>query len=201
MWRKLFTGNSRQARRMRRGPASPRPADRCMLVGPRGVMIHTSKSPANRKRPGGATPWLTALYPSAFEEEFQIIDPATCELRSHVSPTRLRSFAGPSPSRVEARAAPVDRGNWNAHLRKNVSGAWRIEMHRTRGRTCWLARGRRRAGLQVAAAGTPPVLKAGSTQVISPGRNAISNIVEEMGQLARSHMLIFGMHVHVGHAG
>ena len=51
-----------------------------------------------------------------------------------------------------------------------------------------------RTGLQVAAAGTHP-FSSWIDQVISPGER-YKNIVEEMGQLARS-LLIFGMHVHV----
>src|SRR5262249_58354781 len=51
-----------------------------------------------------------------------------------------------------------------------------------------------RVGLQVAAAGTHPFSN-WMDQVLSPGER-YKNIVEEMGQLARS-LLIFGLHVHV----
>jgi carboxylate-amine ligase len=49
-------------------------------------------------------------------------------------------------------------------------------------------------GLRVAAAGTHP-FSSWIDQVISPGER-YQNIVEEMGQLARS-LLIFGMHIHI----
>ena len=64
-------------------------------------------------------------------------------------------------------------------------------MRRTRGE---LVRAAESRGLQVAAAGTHP-FSSWIDQVISPGER-YQNIVEEMGQLARS-LLIFGMHVHV----
>ena len=66
------------------------------------------------------------------------------------------------------------------------------DMRRTRGEL--LVRAAESRGLQVAAAGTHP-FSSWIDQVISPGER-YQNIVEEMGQLARS-LLIFGMHVHV----
>src|SRR6266481_3337012 len=73
------------------------------------------------------------------EEEFQIIDPATCELRQSIVETGTR-------------------------ICENVSEL-RIEMHRTRGE---LVAAAERAGLQVAAAGTHP-FSSWIDQVISPG--------------------------------
>jgi glutamate---cysteine ligase / carboxylate-amine ligase len=66
-----------------------------------------------------------------------------------------------------------------------------VDMRRTRGE---LVRAAESRGLAVAAAGTHP-FSSWIDQVISPGER-YQNIVEEMGQLARS-LLIFGMHVHV----
>ena len=122
------------------------------------------------------------------EEEFQIIDPATCELRSHVS--QLVSAASPDIAeqvKHELHQSIVETGT---RICENV-GDLRIEMHRTRGE---LVAAAERAGLQVAAAGTHP-FSSWIDQVISPGER-YQHIVEEMGQLARS-LLIFGMHVHV----
>jgi carboxylate-amine ligase len=122
------------------------------------------------------------------EEEFQIIDPATCELRSHV--TQLVSAASPDIAeqvKHELHQSIVETGT---RICENVSEL-RIEMHRTRGE---LVAAAERAGLQVAAAGTHP-FSSWIDQVISPGER-YQHIVEEMGQLARS-LLIFGMHVHV----
>src|SRR6266852_5595590 len=112
------------------------------------------------------------------EEEFQIIDPATCELRSHVM--QLVSAASPDiveQVKHEMHQSIVETGT---KICENVSEL-RIEMHRTRGE-------------QVAAADTHP-FSSWIDQVISPGER-YQHIVEELQQLARS-LLIFGMHVHV----
>src|SRR5437899_12387355 len=122
------------------------------------------------------------------EEEFQIINPATCELRSHVS--QLVAAAYPDIAeqvKHELHQSIVETGT---RICENVSEL-RIEMHRTRGE---LVAAAERAGLQVAAAGTHP-FSSWIDQVISPGER-YQHIIEEMGQLARS-LLIFGMHVHV----
>src|ERR1700716_3686938 len=122
------------------------------------------------------------------EEEFQIIDPATCELRSHVM--QLVSAASPDiveQVKHEMHQSIVETGT---KICENVSEL-RIEMHRTRGE---LVAAAERAGLQVAAAGTHP-FSSWIDQVLSPGER-YQNIVEELQQLARS-LLIFGLHVHV----
>jgi carboxylate-amine ligase len=122
------------------------------------------------------------------EEEFQIIDPTTCELRSHVM--QLVSAASPDildQVKHEMHQSIVETGT---RICENV-GELRIEMHRTRGE---LVAAAERAGLQVAAAGTHP-FSSWIDQVISPGER-YQHIVEELQQLARS-LLIFGMHVHV----
>src|SRR5580698_10550565 len=122
------------------------------------------------------------------EEEFQIIDPATLELRSHV--LQLVSEASPDiieQVKHEMHQSIVETGS---KICDSV-GELRIEMHRTRGE---LVAAAERAGLQVAAAGTHP-FSSWIDQVISPGER-YENIVEELQQLARS-LLIFGMHVHV----
>jgi glutamate---cysteine ligase / carboxylate-amine ligase len=122
------------------------------------------------------------------EEEFQIIDPKTCELRSHVM--QLVNEVSPSIQdqvKHEMHQSIVETGT---QICENV-GELRIEMHRTRGELIAAAE---RAGLQVAAAGTHP-FSSWIDQVISPGER-YENIVEELQQLARS-LLIFGMHIHV----
>src|SRR5437879_2649041 len=122
------------------------------------------------------------------EEEFQIIDPTTCELRSHVS--QLISQASPDIAeqvKPELHQSIVETGT---RICDSVSDL-RIEMHRTRGE---LVAAAERAGLQVAAAGTHPYSI--SIDQTSPPGERYEHIVEEMGQLARS-LLIFGMHVHV----
>src|SRR5260370_15765280 len=122
------------------------------------------------------------------EEEFQIIDPATCELRSHVM--QLVSAASPDmveQVRHEMHQYIVETGT---KICENVSEL-RIEMHRTRGE---LVAAAERAGLQVAAAGTHP-FSSWIDQVISPGER-YQRIVEDICQLARS-LLFFRIHVHI----
>ena len=124
------------------------------------------------------------------EEEFQIIDPETLELRSHV--IQLLSAAASrglgDQIKQEMHQSIVETGT---KICENV-GELRLEMHRTRHDLVAAAES---TGLQVAAAGTHP-FSSWIDQVISPGER-YQNIVEEMGQLARS-LLIFGMHIHVG---
>src|SRR3989441_1685789 len=149
-------------------------------------MIRSSKSPTRPKDSEGRL--MAHRFTIGVEEEFQIIDPATCELRSHVS--QIVSAASPDIAeqvKHELHQSIVETGT---RICENVSEL-RIEMHRTRGE---LVAAAERAGLQVAAAGTHP-FSSWIDQVISPGER-YQHIIEEMGQLARS-LLIFGMHVHV----
>jgi len=123
------------------------------------------------------------------EEEFQIIDPETLELRSHV--VQLLSSAAARGVgdlvKQEMHQSIVETGT---KICENVSEL-RLEMHRTRSELVLAAES---TGLRVAAAGTHP-FSSWIDQVISPGER-YQNIVEEMGQLARS-LLIFGMHIHI----
>ena len=122
------------------------------------------------------------------EEEFQIIDPETLELRSHVIQLLSAASHGLGDQvKQEMHQSIVETGT---KICENVSEL-RLEMHRTRGE---LVAAAERTGLQVAAAGTHP-FSSWIDQVISPGER-YQHIVEEMGQLARS-LLIFGMHVHI----
>ncbi len=122
------------------------------------------------------------------EEEFQIVDPSTGELRSHVSELVAATSSGLGEQvKREMHQSIVEIGT---NICDNVEEL-RAEMHRTRGELVRAAEG---VGLQVAAAGTHPFSN-WIDQVITPGER-YKNIVEELQQLARS-LLIFGMHVHV----
>jgi len=121
------------------------------------------------------------------EEEFQIVDPTSCELRSHVSELMAASAELGEQVKPEMHQSIIEIGT---KICQNV-GELDVDMRRTRGE---LVRAAESRGLQVAAAGTHP-FSSWIDQVISPGER-YQNIVEEMGQLARS-LLIFGMHVHV----
>src|SRR5437667_19299 len=122
------------------------------------------------------------------EEEFQIVDPTTWELRSHVSEL-LASSAPAFGDQVkrEMHQSIVEVGT------KICSGVGELAEEIIRNRRD-LAAAAERVGLRVAAAGTHP-FSSWMDQVISPGER-YENIVEELQQLARS-LLIFGLHVHV----
>ena len=120
------------------------------------------------------------------EEEFQIIDPDTLELRSHavqlISSAAARGVG--DLVKPEMHQSIVETGT---KVCENVSEL-RLELHRTRSELVMAAES---TGLQVAA-GTHP-FSSWIDPVISPGER-YQHIVEEMGQLARS-LLIFGMHI------
>jgi len=122
------------------------------------------------------------------EEEFQIVDPDTCELRSHVS--ELLASSAPAFGDLvkrEMHQSIVEVGT------KICSGVEELAEEIIRNRRD-LADAAERVGLRIAAAGTHPFSN-WMDQVISPGER-YENIVEELQQLARS-LLIFGLHVHV----
>jgi carboxylate-amine ligase len=121
------------------------------------------------------------------EEEFQIVDPATGELRSHVSELVEATSGLGDQVKPELHQSIIEIGT---KICANVDEL-RADIIRGRGE---LVQAAERVGLQVAAAGTHP-FSSWIDQVISPG-DRYKNIVEELQQLARS-LLIFGMHVHV----
>ena len=122
------------------------------------------------------------------EEEFQIVDPATGELKSHVSEL-LASSAESLGSQIkpELHQSIVEVGT---KICQDV-GELQEEIFRIRRE---LALAADRSGLAVAAAGTHP-FSHWKDQVLSTGVR-YESIVEELQQLARS-LLIFGLHVHV----
>jgi glutamate---cysteine ligase / carboxylate-amine ligase len=122
------------------------------------------------------------------EEEFQIVDPETCELRSHVS--ELLTASTPTLGDQIKRELHQSIVEVGTRICANVTEL-EDEIVRTRRE---LSHSAQRVGLQIAAAGTHPFSK-WKDQVISPGER-YENIVEELQQLARS-LLIFGLHIHV----
>src|SRR6476660_6538196 len=122
------------------------------------------------------------------EEEFQIVDPHTWELRSHVA--ELLASSAPAfgdQIKREMHQSIVEVGTKICTSIDELAE----EIIRTRRD---LADAAERVGLRIAAAGTHPFSN-WMDQVISPGER-YENIVEELQQLARS-LLIFGLHVHV----
>jgi carboxylate-amine ligase len=123
------------------------------------------------------------------EEEFQIIDPETRELRSHVQQI-LEEGKRVLKERVkpEMHQSVVELGTGICkniqEVRRDV-GEMRAEIIRLAGRT----------GMKVAAAGTHPFSNWADQKIFPDPRYA--QVVEEMQLLARAN-LIFGLHVHVG---
>ncbi|HEX2443273.1 MAG TPA: carboxylate-amine ligase [Vicinamibacterales bacterium] len=122
------------------------------------------------------------------EEEFQIVDPDSWELRSHVSEL-LASGASALGDQIkpELHQSIVEVGT---RICEDVAQL-RAEILRTRRE---LVAAADRVGLRVAAAGTHPFSN-WMDQVLSPG-DRYQHLVEELQQLARS-LLIFGLHIHV----
>jgi carboxylate-amine ligase len=122
------------------------------------------------------------------EEEFQIVDPDSWALRSHVS--ELLTASAPALGdqiKRELHQSIVEVGT------KICAGVGELEEEVCRIRR-ELSQSAERVGLRVAAAGTHP-FSSWKDQVISPGAR-YESIVEELQQLARS-LLIFGLHIHV----
>jgi carboxylate-amine ligase len=121
------------------------------------------------------------------EEEFQIVDPGTGELRSHVS--EIIATGGPIREQLkpELHQSIVEVGT---RICQGVDEL-RADVARLRRDLSMAAE---RSGLSVAAAGTHP-FSDWAEQVISPGER-YEHLIAEMQQLARS-LLIFGLHVHV----
>jgi carboxylate-amine ligase len=140
------------------------------------------------RRRTGKVPFMHHRFTIGVEEEFQIIDPATGELRSHVSNlVEAGAMQLGEQIKPELHQSIVEIGTKICEDVEDLD----YELRRIRGE---LVRAADRVGLQVAAAGTHP-FSSWIEQVITPG-DRYKNIVEELQQLARS-LLIFGMHVHV----
>src|SRR6188768_480026 len=122
------------------------------------------------------------------EEEFQIVDPETGALRSHVS--ELLTAGAPTLGDQIKRELHQSIVEVGTRICANVTEL-EDEVCRTRRE---LSQSAESVGLEVAAAGTHP-FSSWKDQVISPGER-YENIVEELQQLARS-LLIFGLHIHV----
>jgi carboxylate-amine ligase len=123
------------------------------------------------------------------EEEFQIIDPETRELRSHVQQI-LAEGKRILAERVkpELHQSVIEIGTGICKTAQEV----RQDVTYLRSEICRLAR---RNGLRVAAAGTHP-FSHWADQPITPDPR-YDAIVHELQVIARAN-LIFGLHVHVG---
>jgi glutamate---cysteine ligase / carboxylate-amine ligase len=122
------------------------------------------------------------------EEEFQIVDPDTWALRSHVS--ELLTASAPSLGDQIKRELHQSIVEVGTKICANVTEL-EDEVCRIRRE---LSHSAESVGLRIAAAGTHPFSN-WKDQILSPGER-YENIVEELQQLARS-LLIFGLHIHV----
>ncbi len=123
------------------------------------------------------------------EEEYQIIDPETRELRSYITQMMEQGrVILQEQIKAEMMQSVVEVGT---HVCRTAEEA-RSEIVRLRGVIASLAA---KQGLTIAAAGTHP-FSSWETQEIYP-HERYYGVVNEMQDAARQ-LLIFGMHVHVG---
>ncbi|MGB7924825.1 MAG: carboxylate-amine ligase [Pyrinomonadaceae bacterium] len=123
------------------------------------------------------------------EEEFQIVDPQTRELRSHVSEFLEEGMMllgeQIKPEMIQSMIE-VGTGICN-----NIHEA-RTDISRLRGIISSLARSK---GLEIVAASTHPISRWQDQKIFDDERYNV--LVEQLQMVARS-LLIFGLHVHVG---
>ncbi|HYV84580.1 MAG TPA: YbdK family carboxylate-amine ligase, partial [Patescibacteria group bacterium] len=124
------------------------------------------------------------------EEEFQVVDPATRELRSHIA-------------EIFAQGQEVLKGRMKPELHQPVVEIGTEicrDIHEARrdvtATRAYLARLARENGLRIAAAGTHPFSHWASVE-ITGGNPRYERLVEELQMVARAN-LIFGLHVHIG---
>src|SRR5947209_17926164 len=124
------------------------------------------------------------------EEEYQTIDPATGDLRSHIQAELLEKGRMVLQERVKAEmhASVVEVGT---SICKNIKEA-KAEVKTLRRHIIKLAH---ENGLKVASVATHP-FSDWRTQDIHPDER-YKNIIEDMQLVARAN-LIFGLHVHIG---
>jgi glutamate---cysteine ligase / carboxylate-amine ligase len=123
------------------------------------------------------------------EEEFQIVDPVTRELRSHVAEIldRGRMLLG-EQIKPEMIQSQIEVGTG---ICKNIQEA-RADISRLRGIISSLAE---QNGLKIVAASTHPISRWQDQKIFDDDRYEL--LVQELQTVARS-LLIFGVHVHVG---
>ena len=123
------------------------------------------------------------------EEEFQIVDPQTRELKSHVSEIleegKLILGEKLKPEMIQSM---IEVGTGICH---NIQEA-REDISKLR---CIISMLARKKGLEIVAASTHPFSHWGDQEIFDDERYAF--LVEELQMVARS-LLIFGLHVHVG---
>ncbi len=128
------------------------------------------------------------LFTLGIEEEFQIIDPETRDLRSHVQHLLADEHTLADQLKPELHQSVIEVGT---NICRDIKEA-RGEVLRLRRDLSRLAR---RNGLTIAASGTHPFAH-WKDQLITPNPR-YDEIIEDLQDVARAN-LIFGLHVHVG---
>jgi carboxylate-amine ligase len=124
------------------------------------------------------------------EEEFQVVDPATRELRSHISEIFEQGRQVlKERMKPELHQAVVEIGT---EICPDIKAA-RRDVTATR---AYLARLARENGLRIAAAGTHPFSHWAAVG-ITDGNPRYEKLIEDLQVVARAN-LIFGLHVHIG---
>src|SRR4051812_46553807 len=147
------------------------------------------KSPINSARTGRPAPKRDHIFTLGIEEEFQIIDPETRELRSHIQQIlddgkmTLKEHVKP-----EMHQSVVELGT---EICSDI-GCARQQVVELRSELAALAA---RRGLLIASAGTHPFSHWMNQLITLDDRYA--TIVKDLQQIARAN-LIFGLHVHIG---
>lgn len=133
---------------------------------------------------------MQPTFTIGIEEEYQVVDPETRDLRSHISAEILEKGKKLLHERVKAEMhqSVVEVGTG---ICKDITEARRDVMEIRRG-IIGLAR---ENGLRLAAAGTHPFADWRQQEIYPDER--YHTIVEDLKMVARAN-LIFGLHVHVG---
>ncbi len=128
-------------------------------------------------------------YTLGIEEEFQIVDPETRELKSHVSEIleegKLLLGEQIKPEMIQSM---IEVGTGVCH---NIQEA-REDLTKLR---CIISGLARKKGMAIVAASTHPFSKWSEQEIFEHDRYKL--LVQELQMVARS-LLIFGVHVHVG---
>lgn len=122
------------------------------------------------------------------EEEYQIIDPKTRELKSYITEILSGDHLVLAQIKPELHQSIVEVGTKVC----NTPADARAELVRLRGQVLELVA---RSGLKIAAAGTHP-FSSWIDQQITPLERYLG-VREDMGELAQ-RLLIFGTHIHIG---
>jgi glutamate---cysteine ligase / carboxylate-amine ligase len=129
------------------------------------------------------------VFTIGIEEEFQIVDPETRELRSHIQEILAEGkMILKEQIKPEMHQSVVELGT---EICRDVADA-RRQVVRLRRELAMLAA---RDGLVVASAGTHP-FSHWMDQLITSGERYVT-VVNDLQQIARAN-LIFGLHVHIG---